>query len=93
MKDDIDPRGNVGMDEGNKWVTDKQSIEEMRRAEGGNPERRANRGWEAAKRIDVIVTHGVDYMAGTRQNDEEMPFQEIKGISRELKQTTSWRTR
>jgi len=33
-----------------------------------------NRVWEAAKRMNVIVTHGADDMAGTRQNDGGSSF-------------------
>ena len=41
---------------------------------GGSPERRANRVWEAAKRINVIVTHRVDDIAGTKCDDGKMPI-------------------
>lgn len=43
----------------------------MRRAEGGNPERRAKR--DAAKQINDIVSHGVD--DGDMQSD-------IKGVEK-----------
>ena len=41
---------------------------------GGSPERRANRVWEPAKRINDIVARGVDVMVGPKRDEGGMPI-------------------